>query len=80
MFGTDLVYHHACLSAYIQKYKRAISVNKSGPIIITKKKIFERHINFIKDVIESGCGISLSNIRDMLMINDKESILSPTLK
>ena len=27
MFGVDLVYDHACLSAYIQKYKRAKSVN-----------------------------------------------------
>ena len=72
MFGADLVYHHACLSAYIQKYKRAISVKESGPIRFTKKKIFECYINFIRDVIESGSGISLNDIRDM--INDKETI------
>ena len=39
---------------------------------VTKKKIFERYINFIRDVIESGSGISLNDIRDM--INDKETI------
>ena len=53
MFGADLVYHHTCLSAYIQKYKRAISVKERGPIRVTKK-IFERYINFIRDFIESG--------------------------
>ena len=72
MFGADVVYHRACLSAYIQKYKRAISVKESGPIRVTKKKIFERYINFIRDPIESGSGISLNDIRDM--INDKETI------
>ena len=39
---------------------------------VTKKKIFERYINFIRDVIESGSGISLNDIRDM--INGKETI------
>ena len=53
MFGADVVYHRACLSAYIQKYKRAISVKERGPIRVTKK-IFERYINFIRDFIESG--------------------------
>ena len=78
MFGADLVYHHTCLSAYIQKYKRAISVKESGPIRFTKKKIFECYINFIRDVIESGSGISLNDIRDM--INDKETIFITNLE
>ena len=78
MFGADPIYHHACLSAYIQKYKRAISVKESGPIRFTKKKIFECYINFIRDVIESGSGISLNDIRDM--INDKETIFITNLE
>ena len=53
MFGADLVYHHTCLSAYIQKYKRAISAKERDPITVTKN-IFERYMNFIRDFIESG--------------------------
>ena len=29
MFGADLVYHYACVSAYIQNHKRAISVKEN---------------------------------------------------
>ena len=64
MFGADPIYHHACLSAYIQKYKRAISVKENGPIRVAKKKIFERYISFIRNVIESGSGISLNGIHN----------------
>ena len=39
---------------------------------VTKKKILERYIDFIRDVIESGSGISLNDIRGMS--NDKETI------
>ena len=72
MVGAGLVYHHACLSDYIHKYNWAISVKESDPIRVTKKKIFECYINFIRDVMESGSGISLNDIRDT--INDKETI------
>lgn len=60
------------MSTYIKKYKRAISVKESGPIRITKNKIFERYISFMRDVVESGSCVPLNDIRDM--INDKESI------
>ena len=73
MFGVDLVYHHACLSAYIQKYKQAKSVKESGPIRVTKKKTFEHYITFIRDVIESVSAISLNDICDM--INHKKQFL-----
>ena len=72
MFGAGLYYHHVCLSACIQKQKRVISVKESGPIRVTKKKTVERYINFIRNVIESGSGISLNDIRGM--INGKETI------
>ena len=39
---------------------------------LQKKIIFQHYINFMRDVIESGSGVSLNNIRDM--INGKESI------
>ena len=71
MFGAGLYYHHVCLSACIQIQKRVISVKESGPIRVTKKKTVERYINFIRNVIESGSGISLNDIRD---INGKETI------
>ena len=64
MFRADLYYNHVCLSACIQKQKRAISVKESGLIRVTKKKTVEGYINFIRNVIESGSGISLNDIRD----------------
>ena len=60
MFVADLVYHNTCLSVYIQKHKWAISIKEIGPTKITKNKIFERCINFIRDVIESGSRMSLN--------------------
>ena len=61
---SDLESNHVCLSACIQKQKRAISVKESGLIRVTKKKTVEGYINFIRNVIESGSGISLNDIRD----------------
>ena len=51
MFSADLVYHHACLSAYIQKYKRAISVKESRAIRVKKKNIFE----WLHQLHNKGC-------------------------
>ena len=39
---------------------------------LKRKKYLNGYINFIRDVIESGTGISLNNIHDM--VNDKETI------
>ena len=73
IFGADLYYHHSCLAAYIQKYKRSINSNQRENVMtITKRDVFNRHIKFIKDIIDQGSGISLSDIRDM--INDLEDI------
>ena len=72
MFGADLIYHHACLSAYIQNIRRLYQLRKVVQLEFQRKNIFEHYINFIRDVIESGSGIYLNDIRDM--INDKEMI------
>ena len=42
------------------------------PLELQRKKLFERYINFIRDIIENGSEISLNDIRDT--INDKETI------
>ena len=39
---------------------------------LKRKKYLNGYINFIRDVIESGTGISLNDIHDM--VNDKETI------
>ena len=74
IFGADLYYHQPCLAAYIQKCKRATNtLNKFNTSTkVTKRNIFDLHLNFVKEVIGGGSGISLSEIRDM--INDKENI------
>ena len=42
------------------------------PLELQRKKLFERYINFIRDIMENGSEISLIDIRDT--INDKETI------
>ena len=39
---------------------------------LKRKKYLNGYINFIRDVIESGTGVSLNDIHDM--VNDKETI------
>ena len=75
MYGADLLYHHSCLSSYIQKHKRALQAQEKGSHYLktTKRHIFENYKEFIKAIIDSGSGISLSDIRDML--NEKEEFV-----
>ena len=75
MYGADSLYHHSCLSSYIQKHKRALQAQEKGSHYLktTKRHIFENYKEFIKEIINSGSGISLSDIRDML--NEKEGFV-----
>ena len=75
MYGADLLYHHSCLSSYIKKHKRALQAQEKGfhYLKTTKRQIFENYKEFIKEIIDSGSGISLSDIRDML--NEKEEFV-----
>ena len=75
MYGADLLYHHSCLSSYIQKHKRASQAQEKGSHYLktTKRHIFESYKEFIKEIIDSGSGISLPDIRDML--NEKEEFV-----
>ena len=63
MYGADLLYHHSCLA----------QEKRSHYLKTTKRHIFENYKEFIKEIIDSGSGISLSDIRDML--NEKEEIV-----
>ena len=45
---------------------------------LQRKKYSNGYINFIRDVIESGTGISLNDIHDM--VNDKETIFITNLE
>ena len=80
IYGADLLYHHSCLSSYIQKHKRALQAQEKGFHYLkkTKRHIFENYKEFIKEIIDSGSGISLSDIRDML--NERKNLFSIILK
>ena len=75
MYGADLLYYHSCLSSYIQKHKRALQAQEKGSHYLktTKRHIFENYKEFIKEIIDSGSGISLYDVRDML--NEKEEFV-----
>ena len=67
VFGADL-YHRACLPNYLNKYERALS-EKKPPNISLKRQRFCDEVGAIRDLLDRGIGLPLSDIRDA--INDK---------
>ena len=68
VFGADLYYHRACLPNYLNKYERALS-EKKPPKIFLKRHRFCDEVGAIRNLLDRGIGLSLSDIRDA--INDK---------
>ena len=73
MFSADIYYHQKCFAQYLQNYQllktSSESKTKQGS---TKKTVFLKYYEFIKDVLARGNGVSLSEIRDL--IKSKEEI------
>ena len=73
IFAADLYYHNACFPSYIEKANRvnaelskSVDSGTSDPLYITKRDIFQSYVHIIKEVIDEGKGISMSDIRDKL--------------
>ena len=69
VFGADIYYHKVCLEGYLQKFDRisrpSIRTTKSSK----KRLLFLEEVESIKELIDRGFGIVLSEVRDT--INDK---------
>ena len=71
MFGADLYYHNSCFPSYIGKANR-IKNSKTRTVDscnFTKREIFKNYVYFIREVIDVGKGISISDIRDMINVD-----------
>ena len=81
MFSADIYCHVNCFTKYIQRFKiaNATSVPKSKEQT-GKRFIFQNYIKFIDQVITRGNGITLSEIRDMININEDINIKKNEVK
>ena len=72
VFGADLFYHKLCLESYLQKHMRATAAPKGPRKSSGKRSLFQSDVDVIRNLLQRGIGIPLSDIRDM--INDKHGV------
>ena len=65
IFGADLHYHNTCFNDYIRKYKMARNKDGDSPVQETssKRKYFAKYVDLIRNIIRSGRGITISDMR-----------------
>ena len=75
VFGADLHYHRACLQNYINKYERALDEGKP-PRISLKRQSFREELEAIKDLLDRGVGLPISDIRESINCKYGEEFIS----
>ena len=78
VFGADLFYHKLCLESYLQKCMRATAAPKGPKKSSGKRSLFQSEVDVIRNLLQRGIGIPLSDIRDM--INDKHGVETISIK
>ena len=63
IFIADLYYHKTCFSNQIRKLKNSKIEVEANNFRITEQKIFEKYLQLIRNILENGQAISLSDIR-----------------
>lgn len=71
VFGADVYYHKICLESYLVQFRRSSQESKITPKISTKEIMMEEVSHVIKQMLDDGYGVTLSEIRDYL--NTKET-------
>ena len=66
VFAADLHYHRACFPEYRNKYMQSCCAQQDVARIPGKRQVFQKYASLIEDVISTGKGLSLSDIRDMI--------------
>ena len=72
VFGADFFYHKICLESYLQKYMRATAATEGLKKSLGKRSLPQSEVVVMKNFLQQGIGIPLSNLRDM--INDKRRV------
>ena len=71
MFGADFYNHNSWFSSYIGKANR-VQNSKTRTVDsgnFAKREIFKNYVCFIREVIDVGKGIPISDIRDMINVD-----------
>ena len=76
VFGADLMYHKLCLETYQRKYDRGVSSHKKERESSSKRLLFLQEVESIKELIDRGFGVPLSEIRDTLNEEYRDSFIS----
>ena len=76
VFGADLMYHKLCLETYLRKYDRGVSSHKKERESSSKRLLFLQEVESIKELIDRGFGVPLSEIRDTLNEKYGDSFIS----
>ena len=71
-FGVDLFCYKLCQESYLEKYMRATAATEGPKKSSGKRSLFQSGVDVIKNLLQLGIGIPLSNIRDMT--NDKHGV------
>ena len=72
VFGADSFYHKLCLESCLQKYMRVTAAPKGPKKSSGKRSLFQSEVDVIRNLLQRGIDIPLSDIRDM--INDKHGV------
>ena len=72
IFSADIYYHQKCFAQFLQNYHLLKappeSKTKQGS---TKRTVFSKYHEFIKDVLARGNGVSLSEILDLIKFEEE---------
>ena len=70
MFAADLYYHRSCIATYIRKAKRTNERKESFDTnyleSTSKRKIFAGYFDTIRNILDQGKGMTISDIRDLI--------------
>ena len=80
ILAADLLYHPNCLRKYIQKHQRSKEheTTVDSQVLYTggKREFFQKYVPFLREALDGGKGIALTEIRDI--INDEGAITIQT--
>ena len=76
VFGADLLYHKLCLASYLRKFDRLQSSSNKTRKGLQKNCVFLEEADSIRQALDHGFGLPLSEIRDTINNKHEEDIIS----
>lgn len=76
VFGADLYYHKLCLEAYLQRFKKQSQQSDVKQRTPSKGQAIEDIKPLLQDILDSGYGLTLNEIRDFANKESGEPLLT----